>query len=72
MPYASDADLPSAIRDHLPPHARAIFRKAFNSAWESYGMREPWRREEIAYRVAWAAVKRQFEKRGEEWVPIDG
>ena len=26
--------------------------------------------EERAFRVAWAAVKRQYRKRGNEWVPI--
>src|ERR1700675_2018783 len=56
MPYASIEDLPPTVRTHLPPHAQDIFRAAFNSAWEGYGAREPWRREEIAHRVAWAAV----------------
>jgi cation transport regulator ChaB len=27
------------------------------------------RREEIAHRVAWAAVKRRYRKRGDAWVP---
>lgn len=71
MPYASNDDLPDAIRHHLPEHAQDIFRAAFNSAWASYGAREPWRREEIAHRVAWAAVKRRYRKAGDEWVPAE-
>jgi len=70
MPYAANEDLPPAIRRHLPPHAQDIFRAAFNSAWETYGAREPWRREEIAHRIAWSAVKRRYRKLGTEWVPV--
>ena len=65
MPYASNEDLPQTIRAHLPPHAQDIYRAAFNHAWESYGARE-----EIAHRVAWAAVKKRYRKTGERWVPI--
>jgi cation transport regulator len=71
MPYASNEDLPPSIRGHLPSHAQDIFRAAFNSAWESYGARQPARREEIAHRVAWAAVKRRDRKAGDFWVPIE-
>jgi cation transport regulator len=70
MPYATNEDLPESIRAHLPPHAQDIFRAAFNHAWESYGKRQPARREEIAHRVAWAAVKRQYRKLGGVWVTI--
>ena len=67
MPYANVQDLPPAIR-HLPPHAQEIFLQAFNHAWQSYADRGPERQEEIAHRVAWAAVKRRYEKRGGFWV----
>jgi cation transport regulator len=70
MPYASKEDLPSALRAHLPPHAQDIFRAAFNNAWATYGAHQPSRREEIAHRIAWAAVKRRYRKLGENWVPI--
>ncbi len=62
MPYQQVRDLPDAVKDHLPKHAQEIFRAAFNSAEEGYG------EEERAFRVAWAAVKRDYEK-GEdgEW-----
>ena len=69
MPYATNDDLPPRIRTHLPQHAQDIFREAFNNAWRSYGAREPSRREEIAHRVAWAAVKKRYRKVGEDWVP---
>lgn len=69
MPYASNDDLPASIRLHLPPHGQDIFRAAFNSAWENYGSREPARREELAHRVAWAAVKRRYRKIGRDWAP---
>ena len=72
MPYEVNEDLPPSIRAHLPPHAQDIFRAAFNHAWQSYGTREPARREEIAHRVAWSAVKRRYRKAGDLWVPIDG
>lgn len=69
MPYASNDDLPESIRSHLPRHGQDIFRAAFNSAWESYGSHDPSRREEMAHRIAWAAVKRRYQKIGRDWVP---
>ncbi len=68
MPYASNDHLPVSVRAHLPAHAQDIFRSAFNHAWETYGAKEPWRREEIAHRVAWAAVKKRYRKSGDYWV----
>jgi len=72
MPYARDSDLPRAVRDHLPREAQTHYRKAFNHAWEQYARagsrRSDASREETAHRVAWAAVKRSFEKRGDRWV----
>ena len=32
MPYAELAALPEAVREHLPKHAQAIYKEAFNSA----------------------------------------
>jgi cation transport regulator len=68
MPYASNDDLPPSVRHHLPPHAQDIFRATFNAAWQRYAASEPRRVEEIAHRIAWAAVKRRFHKVGEVWV----
>ncbi len=70
MPYATNEDLPRPVRAHLPGHAQDIYRGAFNSAWNNYANRSPEEREEIAHRVAWAAVKRRYHKVGDEWVPI--
>ena len=68
MPYVTTSDLPPAVR-RLPPHAQEIFLSAFNSAWQSYAGRGPHKQEEIAFRVAWAAVKKRYRKQGETWVP---
>ncbi|MGA2713489.1 MAG: ChaB family protein [Bryobacteraceae bacterium] len=67
MPYVTNDDLPGPVRHHLPEHAQDIFREAFNHAWQEYAG-DP-RHEEIAHRVAWAAVKRVYVKTGDEWVP---
>lgn len=70
MPYRSNEDLPPGVRTHLPEHAQDIFREAFNHAWLSYGSRDPHSVEEIAHRVAWAAVKKRYRKVGSEWLPV--
>lgn len=67
MPYATLEDLPPAVQ-HLPRHAREIFRAAFNAAWRSYAGRGPQAQEGIAHRVAWAAVKKRYRKIGDIWV----
>ena len=67
MPYATNDDLPARVRDHLPAHAQDIYREAFNHAWEEYA--DDGRHEEIAHRVAWAAVKKEYVKIGGQWVP---
>lgn len=68
MPYATNADLPPSVFTHLPTRAQNLYREVFNAAWTSYAS-DP-RREEIAHRTAWAAVKRQFHKgSGDQWEP---
>ncbi len=68
MPYTSNEALPRPVRLHLPEAAQDIYREAFNHAWLTYGG-DP-RREEIVHRVAWAAVKHQYEKdEAGEWRP---
>uniref|UniRef100_A0A832M3J6 Cation transporter n=1 Tax=Oscillatoriales cyanobacterium SpSt-402 TaxID=2282168 RepID=A0A832M3J6_9CYAN len=64
MPYQHLQDLPESVRDHLPKHAQEIFLAAFNNAEAEY------QGEEAAFRVAWSAVKRKYEK-GEDgdWHP---
>lgn len=67
MPYSTASDLPPAARG-LPPRAQEIFLSAFNNAWQTYADRGPQAQEEIAFRVAWAAVKKHDHKRGDVWV----
>ncbi|HTP76793.1 MAG TPA: ChaB family protein [Rhizomicrobium sp.] len=69
MPYERNTDLPLRVRVHLPDHAQSIFRAAFNHAWQSYADAGT-RREEIAHRVAWSAVKKVYRKVGNDWVRI--
>ncbi len=57
MPYQDIRDLPGRIADHLPKHAQEIFLAAFNHAFEEYAHDE-----ERAFRVAWSAVDRDYEK----------
>lgn len=66
MPYLSNDKLPTSVRNHLPLAAQSIYREAFNHAWKTY--LGDVRQEEIAHRVAWAAVKRRFHKaEGGDW-----
>ncbi|MDZ5454502.1 ChaB family protein [Labrys sedimenti] len=62
MPYPTIDDLPPILRARLPHHAQEIYRAAFNHAWDGYGRCNSRRREEIAHRVAWAAVKTKYHK----------
>ena len=57
MPYNKLSDLPESVRDHLPKHAQEIYQAAYNNAFEEYDHEE-----ERAHRVAWAAVKNDYEK----------
>lgn len=70
MPYEATADLPAAVR-RLPPRAQEIFLAAYNNAWQTYADRGSHDQEEIAFRVAWSAVKKRYRKRGNSWVLKD-
>ena len=71
MPYRTDAELPNSVKDNLPTHAQDIYREAFNNALQEY--QDVSKRhgneslEEVAHKVAWAAVKQKYEKVGNEW-----
>ena len=59
--------------DELPNHAQEIYRGAHESALERY--QDPDKRrnsiespEEVAHKVAWNAVKNEYEKNGDKWV----
>lgn len=66
MPDATNADLPERVRRVLPEHAQDIYRETLNSALEEY--RDPAKRrgheslEEVANKVAWAAVEKKYAK----------
>lgn len=76
MPYQRVTELPDSVRDNLPKHAQEIYKEAYNSAWDQYEDPEDRRgdasREETAHRVAWSAVKNEYEKNEDEkWVRKD-
>ena len=63
MPYKS-SDIPRGT-ESVPKHGQAIYRNAFNAAYEKYG-------EERAHAISWAAVKHKFKKKEGRWVSKDG
>ena len=71
MPYPTTQDLPDSVQHVLPDHAQSIYKEAFNHAWNEYKDPDKRRhsedREEIAHRVAWSAVKKEYEKEEEHW-----
>jgi cation transport regulator len=62
--------------DELPSHAQKIFKETHSSAIEQY--KDPDKRrggkkdsaEEVAHKVAWSAVKKQYKKdnKDDKWV----
>ncbi len=66
MPYKHTGELPDAVRDHLPDHAQAIYKEAYNHAWDEYADKDKRdgddSREEVAHKVAWSAVKKDYAK----------
>ena len=71
MPYSRNSELPDSVKDNLPAKAQEIYREAYNSAWEQYKDPDERRgdssREETSHSVAWAAVKKKYEKKNGEW-----
>lgn len=66
MPYKTVDDLPDDVKGVLPHHAQEIFKAAFNNAYDEYKDPDERRgdesREEVAFKVAWSAVKHEYEK----------
>ena len=66
MPYSSRSELPESVTNVLPVHAQDIYKEAFNSAYDQCKQPSDRRgdesREETAHKVAWAAVKKSYEK----------
>ena len=58
--------------DSLPEHAQHIYQKAHASAIDQYQSPEKRRggkrqsAEEVAHKTAWAAVKREYKKKGNQ------
>lgn len=54
------------VFEHLPKHAQGIYLAAYNNAWEQYkepeGRKGNATKEETAHKVAWAAVKKEYER----------
>ena len=61
--------------DTLPSHAQKIYSKAHKNALKQYqspskrrgGKRQS--KEQVAHKVAWSAVKKEYKKKGDRWVP---
>ena len=66
MPYDRITELPDSVKDNMPKHAQEIYKEAFNSAYDQYDKPSERRggsgREETAHKVAWSAVKKDYEK----------
>jgi cation transport regulator len=64
--------------DRLPSHAQKIYSKAHKNALKQYenpskrrgGKRQS--KEQVAHKVAWSAVKKEYKKKGDKWVPKKG
>jgi cation transport regulator len=60
--------------DTLPSHAQHIYKKAHKNALKQYssptkrrgGKRQS--KEQVAHKVAWSAVKKEYKKEGDRWV----
>jgi cation transport regulator ChaB len=62
MARKDDTDLPGTLQ-RSPAKARRTYRKAHDSAVETYGEGER------AHRTAFSAVKHSFERKGDHWEP---
>jgi cation transport regulator ChaB len=60
-----DVDLPGTLK-RSPQKARDTYAQTLASAEKTYGGDEA-----AAHRVAWSAVKHEFEKTGDHWEPKD-
>lgn len=61
MPYPTKESLPDWVKK-MPKHAQEIWRKAWNSAYAQH------KNDEKAFKIAIAAVKRDYKKVGDKWV----
>lgn len=74
MPYKFNKDLPIFIQNHLPEQAQDIFRESYNKALEQYAEVKKHKTkeslEEVAHKVAWAAVKKKYVQKNQKWIVI--
>jgi cation transport regulator len=60
--------------DSLPQHAQHIYKKVHSNAVKQYKNPEKRRggkrqsAEQVAHKAAWAAVKRDYTKKGDKWM----
>lgn len=60
--------------DTLPSHAQKIYSKAHENALKQYESPSKRRegkhqsKEQVAHKVAWSAVKKEYKKKGDRWV----
>jgi cation transport regulator len=58
----------------LPSHAQEIYKKAHKNALKQYKSPSKRRggksqsREQVAHKVAWSAVKKEYKKEGDRWL----
>ena len=67
MPYRVNADLPPQVRDHLPEHAQAIFREAFNHAYAAHAERPPPGRSRLPHRMGGGQAGLREGRRSSGW-----
>jgi CBS domain-containing protein/cation transport regulator ChaB len=72
-PYRSIGELPGEIKFQLPKAAQQAYLDAYNSALielqdPSKPPETPAEIKKSASKVAWAAVKQRYQKKGDEWV----
>jgi cation transport regulator len=61
--------------DTLPSRAQKIYSKAHKNALKQYqsplkrrgGKRQS--KEQVAHKIAWSALKKEYKKKGDKWVP---
>jgi cation transport regulator len=60
--------------DTLPSHAQKIYTKAHKNALKHYSIPSKRRggkrqsKDQVAHKVAWSAVKKEYKKKGDKWV----
>lgn len=67
MPYSQKTELPQGVQNSLPKHAQEIYKEAYNSAWDQHDDKVKHEREEVSHRIAWAAVKKKYERSNGKW-----